>query len=184
VINFEIPNIPETYVHRIGRTGRAGNSGIAWSLVDREELPFLKDIQKLIRQDIPVDATHPYQPGAVLPQEAPEPPRPPREPRGPGKGKGGNGGGNNGGNRSKSASGGSSNRGGSAAGNGGGGYRGGEGRGGEGRGGESRGGGRPVGRADGRTGGSSERPNRAEGGSNDAGADANKSSAPWWKRNR
>ena len=184
VINFEIPNIPETYVHRIGRTGRAGNSGIAWSLVDREELPFLKDIQKLIRQDIPVDATHPYQPGAVLPQEAPEPPRPPREPRGPGKGKGGNGGGNNGGNRSKSASGGSSNRGGSAAGNGGGGYRGGEARGGEGRGGESRGGGRPVGRADGRTGGSSERPNRADGGSNAAGADANKSSAPWWKRNR
>jgi len=177
VINFEIPNIPETYVHRIGRTGRAGKSGIAWSLVDREELPFLKDIQKLIRQDIPVDATHPYQPGAVLPQEAPEPPRPPREPRGPGKGKAGNNGG--GGNRTKSASGGSSNRGGSAAGNGGGGYRGGEARTGE-----SRGGGRPVGRADGRTGGSSDRPNRADGGSNAAGADANKSSAPWWKRNR
>ena len=49
VINFEIPNIPETYVHRIGRTGRAGNSGVAWSFVDKEETKYLKDIQKLIK---------------------------------------------------------------------------------------------------------------------------------------
>ena len=63
VINYEIPNIPETYVHRIGRTGRAGNSGVAWSFVDREEVPFIKDIQKLIKQEIPVETSHPYLPG-------------------------------------------------------------------------------------------------------------------------
>ncbi|MBM3439223.1 MAG: DEAD/DEAH box helicase, partial [Bacteroidetes bacterium] len=63
VINYEIPNIPETYVHRIGRTGRAGNSGVAWSFVDREEVPYLRDIQKLIRMDIPVTAEHPFLPG-------------------------------------------------------------------------------------------------------------------------
>jgi ATP-dependent RNA helicase RhlE len=63
VINYEIPNIPETYVHRIGRTGRAGNSGVAWSFVDREEVPFLRDIQKLIQMDIPVTAEHPFLPG-------------------------------------------------------------------------------------------------------------------------
>ena len=50
VVNFELPNVPEDYVHRIGRTGRAGSSGAAVSLVDREELKFLKDIEKLIKQ--------------------------------------------------------------------------------------------------------------------------------------
>ena len=54
VINYEIPNIPETYVHRIGRTGRAGHSGVAWSFVDAEERAYLKDIQRLIKMDIPV----------------------------------------------------------------------------------------------------------------------------------
>jgi ATP-dependent RNA helicase RhlE len=49
VINFDLPNIPETYVHRIGRTGRAGNSGIAISFCGRDEQPYLKDIEKLIR---------------------------------------------------------------------------------------------------------------------------------------
>jgi ATP-dependent RNA helicase RhlE len=48
VINYELPNIPETYVHRIGRTGRAGASGIAFSFCDMEEKEFLRDIQKLI----------------------------------------------------------------------------------------------------------------------------------------
>ena len=48
VINFELPNIPETYVHRIGRTGRAGNTGIAISFCSREERDELRDIQKLI----------------------------------------------------------------------------------------------------------------------------------------
>ena len=66
VINYEIPNIPETYIHRIGRTGRAGNSGVAWSFVDKEEIPFLKDIQKLIKQEIPIEQNHPFKPGIVV----------------------------------------------------------------------------------------------------------------------
>lgn len=52
VINYELPNVPETYVHRIGRTGRAGNTGIAISFCSYEEKVFLKDIQKLIAQSI------------------------------------------------------------------------------------------------------------------------------------
>jgi ATP-dependent RNA helicase RhlE len=60
VINFEIPNIPETYVHRIGRTGRAGASGAAYSFCDYEEKVFLKDIEKLIGKSIPVIESHPY----------------------------------------------------------------------------------------------------------------------------
>lgn len=54
VVNFELPNVPETYVHRIGRTGRAGHDGIAISFCDAEEVPYLKDIQKLIGKTIPV----------------------------------------------------------------------------------------------------------------------------------
>jgi ATP-dependent RNA helicase RhlE len=60
VINFELPNIAETYVHRIGRTGRAGLSGIALSFCDVEEREFLRDINKLITQHIPVIEDHPY----------------------------------------------------------------------------------------------------------------------------
>ncbi|HWV30564.1 MAG TPA: DEAD/DEAH box helicase [Dyadobacter sp.] len=60
VINYEIPNIPETYVHRIGRTGRAGAKGIAMSFCDKEEKPYLKDIHKLIAKNIPVVNDHPY----------------------------------------------------------------------------------------------------------------------------
>jgi ATP-dependent RNA helicase RhlE len=60
VINFDIPNIPETYVHRIGRTGRADASGLAISFCDQEERPYLKDIQKLIEQQIPVVEEHPF----------------------------------------------------------------------------------------------------------------------------
>ncbi len=60
VINYELPNIPETYVHRIGRTGRAGASGIALSFCEAEEIPYLKDIQKLTGQLIPVEEDHPY----------------------------------------------------------------------------------------------------------------------------
>lgn len=54
VINFDIPNVPETYVHRIGRTGRAGASGIAISLCEEEEVAYVRDIQKLTRIEIPV----------------------------------------------------------------------------------------------------------------------------------
>lgn len=60
VINFEIPNIPETYVHRIGRTGRAGLSGIALSFCDQDEKAFLADINRLISKAIPVVEDHPY----------------------------------------------------------------------------------------------------------------------------
>jgi ATP-dependent RNA helicase RhlE len=60
VINFEIPNIPETYVHRIGRTGRAGASGSALSFCDTEEKLFIRDIHKLISKTIPVVKDHPF----------------------------------------------------------------------------------------------------------------------------
>ncbi|HVI41353.1 MAG TPA: DEAD/DEAH box helicase [Anaerovoracaceae bacterium] len=60
VINYDLPNIPETYVHRIGRTGRAGLGGVALSFCDAEERPLLKDIEKLIAKKIPVVEDHPY----------------------------------------------------------------------------------------------------------------------------
>ena len=53
VINYDLPQVPEDYVHRIGRTARAGNDGIAISLCDGSEVPYLKDIEKLIQQKIP-----------------------------------------------------------------------------------------------------------------------------------
>jgi ATP-dependent RNA helicase RhlE len=53
VINYDLPNIPESYVHRIGRTARAGADGVAISFCDAEEAPFLRDIEKLIRMSIP-----------------------------------------------------------------------------------------------------------------------------------
>ena len=61
VINFELPNIPETYVHRIGRTGRAGATGKAISFCGMEEKMLLRDIHKLIAKSIPVMQDHPYQ---------------------------------------------------------------------------------------------------------------------------
>ena len=61
VINFELPDVPETYVHRIGRTGRAGASGKAISFCGIEEKMMLRDIHKLIAQPIPVVNNHPYQ---------------------------------------------------------------------------------------------------------------------------
>jgi len=60
VINFDLPNIPETYVHRIGRTGRAGNGGIAISFCGKDEAPYWKDIQKLIKVDVETIKDHPY----------------------------------------------------------------------------------------------------------------------------
>ena len=60
VINYDLPNVPETYVHRIGRTGRAKNSGVAVSFCNIEERAYLKDIQKLIDQKIPVVTQHPF----------------------------------------------------------------------------------------------------------------------------
>ncbi|MDR7871193.1 MAG: DEAD/DEAH box helicase [Tissierellaceae bacterium] len=60
VINFDLPEVPETYVHRIGRTGRAGHGGIAISFCDYEEKPLLRDIQKLIGKTIPENTDNPY----------------------------------------------------------------------------------------------------------------------------
>lgn len=60
VINYELPNIPESYVHRIGRTGRAGASGFAIAFCDAEERAYLKDIQKLIGKTVHVISEHPY----------------------------------------------------------------------------------------------------------------------------
>ncbi len=68
VINYDMPNVPETYVHRIGRTGRAGAAGMAISFCDGEERAYLKDIQKLTGQTIPVVAEHPF---AMTAEEAP-----------------------------------------------------------------------------------------------------------------
>lgn len=65
VINYELPNVPETYVHRIGRTGRAGREGIALSFCDVEEVPYLKDIQKLIGKKIPVAGGNEFETAAV-----------------------------------------------------------------------------------------------------------------------
>ena len=60
VINYELPEQAETYVHRIGRTGRAGASGIAISFCTQDEMPYLKDITKLIKKDIEIIKSHPF----------------------------------------------------------------------------------------------------------------------------
>ena len=83
VVNFELPNVPEDYVHRIGRTGRAGSSGAAISLVDFEEAKYLKDIEKLIKREIPKVAVEGFQAPTHIEPEAPRGPRnqPPRNPK-------------------------------------------------------------------------------------------------------
>jgi ATP-dependent RNA helicase RhlE len=71
VINFDIPNVPETYVHRIGRTGRAGASGIAISLCEEEEVPYIRDIQKLTRIEIQVLLGDPIQTNSPVKHSTP-----------------------------------------------------------------------------------------------------------------
>ncbi len=86
VVNYDLPNVPETYVHRIGRTARAGASGVAVSFCDPEEQPYLKSIERLIRKNLSVNNSQPDYPTA---SEAPLPfdrhPRahrhPPRRPK-------------------------------------------------------------------------------------------------------
>ncbi|MBL8860982.1 MAG: DEAD/DEAH box helicase [Planctomycetes bacterium] len=80
VVNYELPNVPETYVHRIGRTARAGASGIAIAFCDGEERPLLRDIEKLIKKSVPVASGS----AAELRAEPPEE----RERRGPRSGGG------------------------------------------------------------------------------------------------
>ena len=87
VVNFELPNVPEDYVHRIGRTGRAGSSGAAVSLVDREELKLLKDIEKLIKREITKVHVEGFTPNPNPEPEAPRSTQPHgRPPRGHGQG--------------------------------------------------------------------------------------------------
>jgi ATP-dependent RNA helicase RhlE len=90
VINFELPNVPEQYVHRIGRTGRAGCSGRAVSFCEGEERPYLADIERLIRQRIAVIHEHPFKPGTVPvnPADVNWLDRGPRPTRGPSRGRG------------------------------------------------------------------------------------------------
>ena len=73
VINYDLPNTPETYVHRIGRTGRGGAEGMAISFCGTDEKPYLRDIHKMISQQIPVVSEHPYpmdNPGLAYPPKS------------------------------------------------------------------------------------------------------------------
>ncbi|HVH97487.1 MAG TPA: DEAD/DEAH box helicase [Enhygromyxa sp.] len=69
VINFDLPNVPETYVHRIGRTARAGATGVAWSFCDSEERPFLVDIERLMKRHIERVDDHRYPPSERPPAQ-------------------------------------------------------------------------------------------------------------------
>jgi ATP-dependent RNA helicase RhlE len=71
VVNYELPNVPEDYVHRIGRTGRAGATGEAMSLVMKDELPLLKDIEKFTKQSIPKITIEGFNPAAIPEPSAP-----------------------------------------------------------------------------------------------------------------
>jgi ATP-dependent RNA helicase RhlE len=83
MINYDIPNISETYVHRIGRTGRAGARGVAYSFCEHDDLQFLIDIEKLISQKIPVIEDHPFpKTNFTLSPPKVKPQRPPRRPAG------------------------------------------------------------------------------------------------------
>jgi ATP-dependent RNA helicase RhlE len=86
VINFELPNVPESYVHRIGRTARAGADGMAISFCDVEERAFLRDIEKLIRQPVPVVEEHAYRSTVPFRQSSASPA--PRQHRGRPQGQG------------------------------------------------------------------------------------------------
>jgi superfamily II DNA/RNA helicase len=108
VINFDVPNVADSYVHRIGRTARAGAAGIAISLCDHEEMAYLRDIERLIRMTIPVTDQRTEQQRAAKPAGAhsPEEHRQAsrnkrRRPRGGGGGNGHKGHGGNGENRNQ-----------------------------------------------------------------------------------
>ena len=99
VINYDLPNVPESYVHRIGRTARAGANGLAISFCNDEERAFLRDIERTTRQKVPVGA---FPEGFVAPsrqeaadtaaEEARRPPRPPQGRPGQRQGRPGGGG--------------------------------------------------------------------------------------------
>ncbi|MFZ5755602.1 MAG: DEAD/DEAH box helicase [Pseudomonadota bacterium] len=131
VVNYELPNVPEDYVHRIGRTGRAGATGEAVSLVDPEEQKFLRDIERLIRREVPRAKADGFVPAAVQQQASADGynrPRPPMQPRrhgggGGGRGQGGERRSNGGPPGSRQGGGGNGNRQGGHRGGGGGGQR-------------------------------------------------------------
>ncbi len=83
VVNFELPRAPEDYVHRIGRTGRAGEEGQAISLVSHDEYSFLRLVEKLIGKEIKREQIVGFEASAVAPPMPPEPPRGPRPARNP-----------------------------------------------------------------------------------------------------
>ncbi len=86
VVNFELPHVPEDYVHRIGRTGRAGNSGQAVSLVCSEEHKQLQDVEKLLRRSFTREVVVGFEPRRVVPDRAPaSAPRRPAQSAGRGK---------------------------------------------------------------------------------------------------
>jgi ATP-dependent RNA helicase RhlE len=85
VINYEIPNIAEDYVHRIGRTGRAGMEGEAISLVSHDERAFMRDIEKLIKRTLERVVVPGFEPSAHAAPRPVQPPRGPRKPQVPGK---------------------------------------------------------------------------------------------------
>ena len=95
VINYELPNEPESYVHRIGRTARAGADGIAISLCEKDERAYLRSIERTIRATVPVDKEHPYHSEDIANHTGPAPKRGGGG-GGRGRGRGGNGGGNGG----------------------------------------------------------------------------------------
>lgn len=76
VFNYDLPNVPETYIHRIGRTGRAGLEGTAISFCDFDEKPLLKDIEKLMGKKVPEVKNHPYPMVVLTPAVKAEPQRP------------------------------------------------------------------------------------------------------------
>ena len=80
VVNFDLPNVPEDYVHRIGRTGRAGASGAALSLVSREDRPLLTAIERVINRRLPQEIVIGFEPGSVGPMDEPDD-RPARAPQ-------------------------------------------------------------------------------------------------------
>jgi ATP-dependent RNA helicase RhlE len=85
VINYELPNVPEDYVHRIGRTGRAGMEGEAISLVSHDERPFLRDIEKLIKRTLERVVIEGFEASATAAPRPEQPPRGARRPAVPGK---------------------------------------------------------------------------------------------------
>ena len=82
VVNYELPNEPESYVHRIGRTARAGAEGIALSFCDMEEIAYLRAIEKVIRQAVPGDEDHAFHDAAIASQRNSPHAKPPKLQRG------------------------------------------------------------------------------------------------------